>query len=150
LFLLKFRREHQHKKAVLITKENAVESDQQVLVYVPLKNKTPAMAGFEEEMENLKVAENVEICQTIASLSRRLRRFEDRPGVVVLLAPGKGDLSELLAIRSLFRGLRLILLLPDREPETISKGHTLMPRFLAYCDGNFGDVAAVLKKMLKA
>jgi len=138
------------KKERHIEKESIMESEQQVLIYAPAINKaSSAIAGFQKEMENLVMVESMEVCRTITSLSRRLRRFESRPEVVVLLAADKKDLSELLAIRSLFRDLRIILLLPDREPETISKGHTLMPRFLAYCDSNFRDVTAVLNKMLK-
>lgn len=124
-------------------------SDQQVLVYAPTGKKAPALTGF-RGMESLLTVEDVEICRTLGSLSQRLRRIEDRPSVLILFAMDERDLSELLAMRALFRDLRIILLLPDRERETISKGHSLMPRFLAYCDGNFRDVAAVLNKMLKS
>ena len=44
--------------------------------------------------------------------------------------------------------LRLILILPDREKGTISKGHLFRPRYLTYADGDFLDVAAVLAKMI--
>lgn len=126
-----------------------MDSECQVLVYAPARNRAPAMARFEGEIENLGVAYDTCICSTIGTLSQRLRRFEGRPGVMVLFAADRSDLAELIAIRSLFRDIRIILLLPDRAPETVSKGHSLMPRFLAYCDGNFKDVAAVLDKMLK-
>ena len=59
------------------------------------------------------------------------------------------DLVDLLSIRNLLDDLRVILLLPNREKETINKGHTLRPRFLTYADSNLLNVAAVLSKMLR-
>ncbi|MCJ7779472.1 MAG: hypothetical protein MUQ27_01475, partial [Acidimicrobiia bacterium] len=47
-------------------------------------------------------------------------------------------------IRDLLDRIRIILILPDRNKDTINKGHTLFPRFLTYVDGNFDWVTAVL------
>ena len=46
-----------------------------------------------------------------------------------------------------FRRLRIILVLPDRAPETIKIGYQLEPRFLSFVDKGFSEVKAVLKKM---
>jgi len=43
---------------------------------------------------------------------------------------------------------RIILILPDRDRETITNGLKLRPRFFTYADEDFGEVAAVLAKML--
>jgi len=45
--------------------------------------------------------------------------------------------------------MRIILILPDEDNETITMGHTLFPRFSTYADSDFKDVAAVLKKMIR-
>ncbi len=66
----------------------------------------------------------------------------------VLLATSKDAFSEILSISGLFHDVPIILVLPDREAETVAKGHTLYPRFMAYIDGDLTDVAAVLGKML--
>ena len=44
--------------------------------------------------------------------------------------------------------LRVILILPDADPQTIARGHNLRPRYLSNIQSDFQDVAAVLRKML--
>jgi hypothetical protein len=66
------------------------------------------------------------------------------------LAANKEDLLYLVANKELIWNLRVILILPDREEDTVTKGHLLRPRFLTYADGNFLDVATVLGKMLQS
>ena len=62
---------------------------------------------------------------------------------------GAGEqLRDVLSIRHLFDNIKIVLILPDRKNETIVIGHKLRPRFLSYTDGDFKDIAAVLKKML--
>jgi len=85
---------------------------------------------------------------TIDDLAGRLRRPKGDHSIAVLLAAGRKDLEELLAIQDLLDRTRIILILPDRNKDTINKGHTLFPRFLTYVDGNFDWVTAVLEKML--
>jgi hypothetical protein len=98
-------------------------------------------------IEVLVLKENTEIYRTIDSLSRRLRQPRNDLPVAVLLAASREDLLELLSIGDLLDGIRIILVLPDRENGTIAKGHRLQPCFLTYADGDFLDVAAVLIKM---
>ena len=93
--------------------------------------------------------EQIELFRSIDSLSRRLCVATYNLNVAVLLASSRKDLSEILSIRDLFRDIRIILILPDRDRDTISQGHKLYPRFLSYVDDNFADVAAVLEKMLR-
>jgi hypothetical protein len=101
-------------------------------------------------IEALVLEENMEMYQTIDSLSRRLRQPRHDQPVAVLLAANREDLLELLAISDLLDGIRIILVLPDRKDGTIAKGHRLQPRFLTYADGDFLDVAAVLIKMQRS
>jgi hypothetical protein len=49
----------------------------------------------------------------------------------------------------LFGNIKIVLILPDRNNETIVIGHKLRPRFLSYTDSDFIDVAVVLENMLK-
>jgi len=100
-------------------------------------------------IEGLVPKQNTEIYRTIDSLSRRLRQPRHNLAVAVLLAASRQDLLELLSIRDLLDGIRIILVLPDRQDDTIAKGHRLYPRFLTFADSDFLDVAAVLSKMLR-
>ncbi len=86
--------------------------------------------------------------QTIGTFSQKLRQPQSEPSIAVLLAGTQEDLLDILSIQNLLERTCIILILPDRNEDTISKGHTLFPRFLADVDGDFNWVIAVLKKML--
>lgn len=92
----------------------------------------------------------LEVFRTPKDLSGRLRRPSGfKEGIAVLFVKSREELLELQSLGELLCDLRIILLLPDDEEETIAAGHLLRPRFLSYADGDFREVAAVLYKMLK-
>ncbi len=68
--------------------------------------------------------------------------------IAVLEAQSMEELKDLVALHDLFLDIRVILILPDRERETISNAHKLRPRFLAYTDSDFEPVKVVLNKMI--
>jgi len=92
----------------------------------------------------------IQLLGTIQSLSDRLREPKHAEDIAILLAANRDELEALLSVSNFLRDLRVVLVLPDREDDTIAKGHTLGPRFLSYADSNFIDVAGVLSKMLTA
>ena len=93
---------------------------------------------------------NLRICRGLKDFSRTLhRRLLEGCGIAVILATNQQELEEFVSLQELLDGLAIILVLPDRGRDTISKGHALYPRFLSYVDAGFGDVAAVLKRLLE-
>jgi hypothetical protein len=104
---------------------------------------------LQEAIESVVQAENTEIYRNLESLIQRLRRPTQLLDVSILLANSRTDFLDLLSIRDLLLNLRIILILPDGNTETITRGHTLFPRFLTYANSDFKDVAAVLKKMIQ-
>jgi hypothetical protein len=46
-----------------------------------------------------------------------------------------------------FRDVRIILVLPDTEEQTIAMAHRLRPRFLTYIDSNIAALGTVVSKM---
>ncbi len=92
---------------------------------------------------------DIQVCRSIHSLTQKLRQPKNGFLIAVLVAHNKKELTEILSLKDLFWDLRIILILPNYEKDTISKGHKLHPRFLSYVDSDFKDVAAVLEKMLK-
>ena len=48
----------------------------------------------------------------------------------------------------LLQELKLVLILPDDDQDTIVKAHTLRPRYLSWVDQNFIDIGAVLRRMV--
>ena len=117
-----------------------------LLLYTPLGQ---SIGGQLHEMIGALVSEDdVEVYRTIEGLSRRLRQPGNDLPLAILHAPRREDLWDILAIRDLFRDIRIILVLPDRDENTIAQGHILRPRFLCYSDSDLADVSAVLKKYL--
>jgi hypothetical protein len=98
--------------------------------------------------ESLVSKNEIELYHSTESLRNRLLRTSYQDGIVVLVAEKRQELSELLSILHLFRKVRIILILPDRKPETIKIGYKLEPRFLSFVDPGFAEVKAVLKKMI--
>ncbi|MEN6332381.1 MAG: hypothetical protein ABFD57_10375 [Smithella sp.] len=66
----------------------------------------------------------------------------------MLAASGK-ELEDILSIRELLEDAKIILIVPDTDPATLARGHTLRPRFLSDCGSDFVDVAAVLGRMIE-
>ena len=58
-------------------------------------------------------------------------------------------LRELVARRELIAKVRIILVLPDRTPETIAAGHSLQPRFITYRDSDLEKIGSVLRKIIE-
>jgi hypothetical protein len=90
-----------------------------------------------------------DICRSIGELSKRLRQPAFKPNVAVLLTSSREELQKILSIRELLEDTKIILIVPDTNPETIREGHMLRPRFLCDCDSNFVAVVAVLGLMLR-
>jgi hypothetical protein len=67
--------------------------------------------------------------------------------IVVFQAAGQEDILFLESIKNLLFDARLILVLPNREKDTIKTGYSLYPRFITYTGSNYRDVTAVLNKM---
>ena len=93
---------------------------------------------------------SLEKYSTIAGLSHRLRRPTNNLGIAVIAVTTKRQLQDIVAIRHLLSDTRIILIVPDRAPDTISAAHTLSPRFLTYVDSDLISIKAVLSKMLQS
>lgn len=67
--------------------------------------------------------------------------------VVVILAHDQDDLSFVLSLKDYFNGIKVIIVLPDNNGETVKKGLVLNPSFLTHKNGSYREVIAVLKKL---
>jgi hypothetical protein len=95
------------------------------------------------------IENNTELYHTIRTLSQRLTRPIDGLAIMVLIAGDRKDLLSILAIQKLFGVIKIIIILPDREDESVKIGYKLQPRFLTYVNGDISEVHAVLRKMLE-
>lgn len=96
----------------------------------------------------LTCGEQVEVHGSIEGLMQRLSLNTSDISILLILVHEKQALSDLLQIRNHIVGHRIILVLPDQEPDILSKAHLLYPRFITYTDSNFEDLKAVLEKMI--
>jgi hypothetical protein len=100
-------------------------------------------------IEGLIPKAELEVYGTIGGLAGRLRQPVGDVTMAVLLAATREDLSQILSVCDLLCYVRIMLILPDQEEDTIAKGHSLRPRFVTYADSDFLDVAAALGKILR-
>jgi len=84
---------------------------------------------------------------SLAGLETRLKQ----PAVgedLILLAPGsREELQKILGMAGFLGDQRIIVVAPDRQPETIATSHRLRPRFLAYLNDDWETLEAVLEKI---
>lgn len=85
---------------------------------------------------------------TLDELKLWLLTADHNEAVIVLVAEKREELAELMQALPLFRKVKIILMLPDREPETIKIGYKLEPRFLSFLDGGFSILSEIVKNML--
>ncbi len=125
--------------------------EEKIIMKVLYYTSTTSKKGeqLQEAIESVVKPGNTEIYRDFESLCKRLRRQTYVLDVSILFAKNKSELMGFLSIKNLLFDLRIILILPDGEKETITKGHMLFPRFLTYGDNDFEDVAAVLRKMFQ-
>ena len=91
---------------------------------------------------------NLQIYRNFNSLSYRLQQPMNGLKIAILMAGNDQDLNDFISLQDLLSELRIILILPDREPGTFAMGHKLGPRYMTYTDSDFQDVKAVLSKMI--
>lgn len=104
---------------------------------------------LQQVIESVVPIEDIEIYRNIEELGKRLRLPTSDLRIFVLLTKSKTELFDLILIKKWLLDLRILLILPDGDNETITMGHTLFPRFLTYADSDFKDVEAVLNKMVQ-
>jgi hypothetical protein len=92
---------------------------------------------------------SIAICRDHDDLTRRLCELKQDIALVIIFAADRDDLTKLFLIRELLYDLRLILILPDMDEETVAQGHRLRPRFLSSIHHDFSQAAAVISKMLE-
>jgi len=89
----------------------------------------------------------ITLIKDVVDLEYHLRQQLDNNSIAVLLPANRIELTAIIALKNIFGDIPIILIMPDRENNTISLGYKLRPRFITYADSDFLDVAAVLMKM---
>jgi len=84
--------------------------------------------------------------RTPAGLSGYLKNFPS-PEMAILLAADQEELAVLASLKKDLKGSKIILLLPDRQDNSLKLSAVLSPLLACFLDDGFPEVAAVLARM---
>ncbi len=102
---------------------------------------------FEKKVARCMPKKDLQAFRDIEDLVWMLCRPGSRCDIAILVAPDQRSLNHYVAHQSRLKDVKILLVLPDREPATALMGHKLYPRFLSYLDNDPKEVVAVLKNM---
>jgi len=119
------------------------------IIYYSAENE-PSCERLQRVIEMNFPRKHIEACRSIEALSQLLEQPIPELLIVVLLTASREELSGIMMLRELLLDRRIILVLPDDEPETASRGHMLRPRFITYRNSDYSDVSVVLGRMINS
>jgi hypothetical protein len=88
------------------------------------------------------------ICHTVGELSERLRKPHSNVRLAVLFTLNRQEIMDILALGDLMADVKIILILPDDDRDTLMKAHTLRPRYVTCADCDPIDIVTVFKRMI--
>lgn len=118
-----------------------------VIAYSSLKNSSSQK--IKSALYHCLPENEFEVHRSFNSLSGRLRKPGNGWHIALLSIDSQKELEKILSISALFSGARILLILPDRNQDMISKGLQLVPRLITYSDENFEELGAVLENMIR-
>ena len=117
-----------------------------VILYVPNSDGD----DIRQRIEGLIPEKGLKIYRTLEGLSERLHRPIDPETILIIVACSQEKLSEIFPLRRVLGDVRTVVVVPDQEPTTVALAHQLRPRFLTYANSGFGELVAVLQKMIES
>ncbi len=95
-------------------------------------------------------ADRHRVLHTVQDLEHHLRGHFSSNSLVILHANNRKQLKDYLDLQEILADNKIILILPDRHPETLFLGHRLRPRFITYKDSDFLELTSVLDRIINA
>lgn len=94
-------------------------------------------------------AEKNKVFHKLSEFEKYIRSSLLHQHVMILQAGDMQNLQKIADLKDLLFEHQIILILPDRDRQTVALGHSLRPRFITYQDSDFGEMSCVLCKMLQ-
>lgn len=92
----------------------------------------------------------VEYHETLSDLVVALTRPGKGRGIAILQVNDREEMESLISVQEWLEDLKIIVVLPDDQPDIIARAHLLYPRFVAFSNGDLTHVGSVLEKMTKS
>lgn len=112
----------------------------------------PTVNGWESRLCTLLEAalshKKNEICRSFEDFSRRLHKPFSNVRVAVLVAANSEEITRILSLRELLADVKMIIILADKDNETLMKVHSLRPRYVTWMDCDLSELANVFKRMV--
>jgi len=96
----------------------------------------------------MRTVPETQVCSAMGSLVSRIMNPSREPVVAVLIAGSRSEFAEIQLMKWLLHDICTVLILPDRDADTVAAGYDLHPRFMGCLDDDADEIAAVLCKML--
>lgn len=120
--------------------------DMKILFYLPEPAATDQR--FQRLVDQVNLKATAEVIRTLNHLDLRLRQPKYDLAFAVLFAQSTQGLEDLMRLGDLLNDLKIILILPDKDRETVLRGHKIFPRFVTDISDDFWMLEAVIEKML--
>ena len=119
-----------------------------VLLYA--KNNSEPFELLQRVVSRVLSPNGFKIINSINALCQQFKNktiTQNNMTIAILFIDDHAELQDLLQKCNWLNETKNILILPDKEPETIKLAHTLFPRYLDFSDSNFTEIGAVLTKI---
>jgi hypothetical protein len=98
-------------------------------------------------LESHITAKNIRIYRDMDSFSRKLIEPQKENAIAVILTADEEDLMKLYAVKHLLYKAITILILPDRERDTIAVGFRCKPYFMTFVDYDPDEIGHVIRTL---
>lgn len=116
-----------------------------IIYYCPVADDT--FSKVNRIIEVMVPVKKFEIASSLKIMEKQLLSSLSVDFVIMLQVSDAAELQNIIEFKDLLLDYRIIMILPDDDPDTTVVAHTLRPRLITYKDGDFLDVAAVLSRM---
>ena len=98
-------------------------------------------------LDDLKSVDNVDIYKTFENFSERLSKPKKLDTIIIICPESMQDFKKLISYKNFLNNTKNILVLPDREKETLDLALLFFPRFYIFADQDFKQIGEIVKKM---
>ncbi|MBP1747926.1 MAG: hypothetical protein H6Q52_465 [Deltaproteobacteria bacterium] len=95
-------------------------------------------------MKNRLPGKSLEVCSTVNGLALKLSEQDHHRKMAILVPENGKKLIDIFSMQSLFNGLPVVLVLPNKEKLAVAIGYRLKPRLTYYRESGIAEVVSGL------